>query len=484
MLIGFGLGNASHLAIVYPSIKGAPLTMAEFESNYQILDNAILANTTLVNGHLADTSNAHAASSIGFTPTGTLGATNVQEAIVEVLNEAGGGGGGVVPDDSVTTAKIVDGTILNVDVNSAAAIAKSKISPTGTWTQAEIPSLDASQITSGQMASARLPFPGPTLGGVIFSGDCPAGQYMKGINTNGTKNCVADISGAGGGGAEPPSVLLNLTSGTSATATGLIPITNGGVTTVSYIYLEVTESISGPTLLHLGVPDDLTRYGSNIPTALGTISLGTTSATALNYFVPTDVVVTAVDGTFTGGQVRLFIDYRARDVSALAGGVAVTSKYLQAAMLEPDGTNCVASSLTLNGGPRSRVITCADQNTSIIYGQTLISEIGGCPVSTLNLSIHLYHATTEAVTFAGAFEAMYRRWGGSDVLNATWGTAITTNVAITTAHEIETATGAVTPNGTCTAGTTMLFWRYVVNATNFSTNAANSRVLGMTVAHP
>jgi hypothetical protein len=41
--------------------------------------------------HLAASSGAHAASAISFSPTGTVAATSVQAAIVEVASEAGGG---------------------------------------------------------------------------------------------------------------------------------------------------------------------------------------------------------------------------------------------------------------------------------------------------------------------------------------------------------------------------------------------------------
>ena len=42
--------------------------------------------------HLADTTAAHAASAIAFTPTGTVASTNVQDAIAEAASEAAAGG--------------------------------------------------------------------------------------------------------------------------------------------------------------------------------------------------------------------------------------------------------------------------------------------------------------------------------------------------------------------------------------------------------
>ena len=50
------------------------------------------ADTTAAD-HIADTSDAHDASAVSFTPTGTIAATNVQDAIVEAASEGGGGGG-------------------------------------------------------------------------------------------------------------------------------------------------------------------------------------------------------------------------------------------------------------------------------------------------------------------------------------------------------------------------------------------------------
>jgi hypothetical protein len=52
--------------------------------------------------HRADTSAAHAASAIAFTPTGTIAATDVQAAIAEVASEAGGGGAAITVEDEGT----------------------------------------------------------------------------------------------------------------------------------------------------------------------------------------------------------------------------------------------------------------------------------------------------------------------------------------------------------------------------------------------
>lgn len=49
-------------------------------------------------GHLADASDAHDASAISFSPTGSIASTDVQAAIAEAASEGGGGGGsGITP---------------------------------------------------------------------------------------------------------------------------------------------------------------------------------------------------------------------------------------------------------------------------------------------------------------------------------------------------------------------------------------------------
>lgn len=83
------------------------------------IDTAIARDAEVsaaVAAHVDDTTAAHAASAIGFTPTGTISATNVQDAIVEAVSEAGAGAGPVAADDVSFTPT---GTIAATNVQTA-----------------------------------------------------------------------------------------------------------------------------------------------------------------------------------------------------------------------------------------------------------------------------------------------------------------------------------------------------------------------------
>lgn len=67
------------------------------------------ASNAELEGHLTDPSDAHDASAISFSPTGTIAATNVQDAIAEVASEAGGGGG----DDNYDLNEVLASQLVN-----------------------------------------------------------------------------------------------------------------------------------------------------------------------------------------------------------------------------------------------------------------------------------------------------------------------------------------------------------------------------------
>lgn len=203
----------------------------------------------------------------------------------------------------------------------------------------------------------------------------------------------------------------------------------------------------------------------------------------LTYDKTTDIV-TSSGGVIAGNCSTNCLSH---DTGAITGSKTVTwpnesgtvrfrtnNVYWDASALSPDGTNCaVPTEQTLNTGPLTWAFSCADSNSSIFYGKVRLLYA----LTTATFTIGVFHATSEAITFAGDFSAMCRADG--TVIDGTWGAVQAADVSITTANRTEFQTSAaVTPNGTCSAGS-WLFVRYVVDATNFSTNAANAKVLGV-----
>jgi hypothetical protein len=106
-------------------------------------------------------------------------------------------------DGSVTSTMILDGTILNVDINASAAIAGTKISPDfGSQT------IVTTGVHSAAVGSATTP-------SITFTGDLNTGIYSPGadqlaISTNGTGRLFVDASGNVGVGTGSPVTALQV----------------------------------------------------------------------------------------------------------------------------------------------------------------------------------------------------------------------------------------------------------------------------------
>jgi len=103
------------------------------------------------------------------------------------------------------------------------------------------------------------------------------------------------------------SVLVGTPSGTTATATLLIPA--GAV--VLGVTTRVTSLITGPAGYDVGDGTNTDRWGNSIAVANGTTSDPTDYvSSAMEIFpVATDVVITSDGVAFTGGQVRVTVHY-------------------------------------------------------------------------------------------------------------------------------------------------------------------------------
>lgn len=130
-----GPGDVGKIVVVQPdgtlgftADSGPVLTVNGRTGNVAGLSEAVD-----LSAHLGDTLDAHAASAIAFTPTGTLASTTVQAAIVEAATEA------AAAAEPIAAAHIADGT----DAHVASAIGFSPVGTVAAVTvQAAIAELD------------------------------------------------------------------------------------------------------------------------------------------------------------------------------------------------------------------------------------------------------------------------------------------------------------------------------------------------------
>lgn len=174
-----GSGSGSYTVPSYlanTTINGATITgNVTVNSGITIdgVDISVLSSD--FSAHLADTTDAHDASAISFSPTGTIAATDVQSAIAEVSSDVTslgtltsahiyvGNASNVATDVAVTgdiaitnagVTSISSGVIVNADVNASAAIDKTKLAA-GTASRVEVTdgsgNLTESAITSTEL---------------------------------------------------------------------------------------------------------------------------------------------------------------------------------------------------------------------------------------------------------------------------------------------------------------------------------------------
>ena len=159
-----------------------------------------------------------------------------------------------------------------------------------------------------------------------------------------------------------------------------------------------------------------------------------------------------------------------------AGAPCATSlqkAYWDGGSITVDGTLCTEpTKTTINSGPIGYTFVCADDNSSIFYGQIGLTQT----VTTATFTLTVNDVDSSAQHFAGAFAAQCR--GNGTTVNNTWGTPVTVDITMTAANLNYTGTTAAhTPNGTCGAGAT-LFWKFTVDATT-NTDNGNARVIGV-----
>jgi hypothetical protein len=142
---------------------------------------ATLEGDTGLADHLGDTSDAHDASAVSFTPTGTIAATNVQDAIAEVASEGGGGGGATFSGAIVTNSGTVS-------------------IPSGAFTSltfdTETSDTDSYHSTASNTDRLTIPTTGPYMitGGCIIPIGTPLHRYIEVYKNGTTRLALTSIS--------------------------------------------------------------------------------------------------------------------------------------------------------------------------------------------------------------------------------------------------------------------------------------------------
>lgn len=244
-------------------------------------------------------------------------------------------------DDSVTSAKILNGTIVNADVSATAAINWTKIDSSGagmvgatgsvagsaglvpapvasdnikflrgdaTWQAVDLSTLNASNLTSGTAPVARLPIlagdagSGGTAGIVPAPAAGDAAKFLRGDGTwtavggsslpsqtgNGTKFLTTDGSTASWATVPATTDASLLTGGTLAV--GRLPALSGDVTTVAGNAATTVAQVGGATAANVAAGANLANAATNANTASaivrrdgsGNFSAGTITATGFS----------------------------------------------------------------------------------------------------------------------------------------------------------------------------------------------------------
>lgn len=158
------------------------------------------------------------------------------------------------------------------------------------------------------------------------------------------------------------------------------------------------------------------------------------------------------------------------------------SAWIGAGALDGDGTQCpaLATSVTINSGPKLPTFICTDNDSATLYGS--LKMPGDYDGGTITFTQSIIQTAADTSAINGDIAAQCR--GNSETPSSTWGTEVALDLAnVSGSNDNDFITSAaVTPAGTCAAGD-MLYFRYQLDAAGTTTAVATLHHVGFMLTY-
>jgi len=159
------------------------------------------------------------------------------------------------------------------------------------------------------------------------------------------------------------------------------------------------------------------------------------------------------------------------------------SVFWRADEIVSDGVQCAAhSDVQINSGPEIPTIVCADNDASIIEGETAMPY--GWNGGSLIFEIHYVQTAADTAQFSADVDVQCCENSAGTVDNS-YGTPVALDDAsVSGSNKIDTVTSAaVTPSGTCSGDSDWIFWRISLDAAGTTTAVATLNIVGVTMKY-